>query len=274
MSRVWLLVLFITIALGIQPLFAHPQHEPLILAQAFPPGPSTPAAPTDDSEEILDQEIPESIGNNQYIQESRRLANLAYETYQYGDYDLSASLSLEAIRYAELSDEYIALQLKIMAANEAIAVAKSSLDWASSSGASGQHPSEYGEAETWYNQSLSFRTAEDWDEAYNAARRAIDILAYIGGVVPDTGRTGPLPATYTVRAWATYRDCFWNIAARPWVYGDGHRWRTLYEANRSKLPQPGNPNLIEPGMVITIPSIRGETRRGAWDPATTYRPLN
>jgi hypothetical protein len=32
------------------------------------------------------------------------------------------------------------------------------------------------------------------------------------------------------------------------------------------MPDPANPDLIEPGMVIDIPSIRGETREGMWRP--------
>jgi nucleoid-associated protein YgaU len=82
-----------------------------------------------------------------------------------------------------------------------------------------------------------------------------------------------LPATYTVRKWDIYGDCFWNIAGRPWVYNDPHRWRTLYEANRSKLDNPNNPNIIEPGTVLDIPSIKGETRQGEWDSNRTYEPL-
>jgi len=239
--------------------------------------PAEPAVFAEPSPIGAEQEIPDSIRNNQYFLESQRLAKLAHETYQYGDYDLSASLSEEAIRYAELSDEYVARQLKILAANEAIAAARRSLDWASSSGAARQYSSEYSDAEAWYNRSLAARTGEDWDDAYNAARRAIDIMsvmrppAAVTGTPVVTGRTA-LPATYTVRPWGTSRDCFWNIAARPWVYGDGRRWRVLYEANRSKLPEPGNPNLIEPGMVIEIPSIRGEIRQGAWDPSRVYTP--
>lgn len=79
-----------------------------------------------------------------------------------------------------------------------------------------------------------------------------------------------LPATYTVRTWASSRDCFWVIAAYPWVYGDPEKWRLLYNANKSKLPKPDNPDLLLPGTVLDIPSIRGETRQGAWDSSKTY----
>jgi len=83
----------------------------------------------------------------------------------------------------------------------------------------------------------------------------------------------PLPAQYTVRTWSTFKDCFWNIAGRPWVYNDPHKWKILYEMNKSMLPDSNNPDLIEPGMVIDIPSIMGESRQGMWDPTRTYLPL-
>jgi nucleoid-associated protein YgaU len=62
------------------------------------------------------------------------------------------------------------------------------------------------------------------------------------------------------------RDCFWRIAEYDFVYGDPWQWRELYEANRDKLPDPNNPDLMLPGMVIEIPSLDGETRSGFWNP--------
>ncbi|MDR0761363.1 MAG: hypothetical protein LBF74_14855, partial [Treponema sp.] len=55
-------------------------------------------------------------------------------------------------------------------------------------------------------------------------------------------------------------DCFWDIAGL--VYGDPYRWPILYEANRSKLEDPDNPDLLEAGTVLEIPSINGERREG------------
>lgn len=60
------------------------------------------------------------------------------------------------------------------------------------------------------------------------------------GTPPD-----PVPASYTVKS----GDCLWNIAKKE--YGDGSRWREIYEANKGVLGT--NPNLIYPGQVITIP---------------------
>jgi nucleoid-associated protein YgaU len=67
-----------------------------------------------------------------------------------------------------------------------------------------------------------------------------------------------LPKYYTVGAWPP--DCFWVIAEL--VYGDPFRWTILYEANRSKLEDPDNPDLLEAGAVLEIPSINGERREG------------
>ncbi|MDR2150895.1 MAG: hypothetical protein LBO67_08855 [Spirochaetaceae bacterium] len=88
--------------------------------------------------------------------------------------------------------------------------------------------------------------------------------------VPPPPDPAILPATYTVRTWSSSKDCFWNIAAQPWAYGDGNQWRVLYNANKSKLVDPNTPDLLEPGVVLDIPSIKGETRSGAWDATVSY----
>ena len=93
------------------------------------------------------------------------------------------------------------------------------------------------------------------------------------GKAMNSPSTPPLPAKYRVRSYKVYKDTLRNIAARPWVYNDPTKWRVLYNANKSKLPQPNNPNLIYPGMILNIPSIRGEVRQGLWDPKLKYQPL-
>jgi hypothetical protein len=253
---------------------------------------TTLAAAATDSE----PEIPRNLRNNRYFTESLRLANLARLSYTAGDYDVSTNYAEESIRYARLSDEYIALQLKIRETNNAIAAAKTRLDWAVSSGASTEFPGEYGEAQGHYDAARAFRTAEEWDPAIDSANRVILLLANVHGpipreppppapvVVPVQAPPVPpppppppekalLPSQYVVRPWNLYKDCFWNIAGRPWVYGDSRQWRRLYEANRAKLPEPGNPDLIHPGMVLDIPSIRGEARQGLWNEGIEYPSL-
>jgi len=212
-----------------------------------------------------DPPLPENVINNRFFLESQRLAELAQTTYEYGDYDTSAMFAHEATRNAQLSDEFVARQLKIKETNDAIAAAKTSMDRAVSSGAADKHPFEYSESQSLYNASLTSRANEEWDDAILAANMVVELLAHIDG--PRTPSPGaPLPAQYTVRTWLSVRDCLWNIAGRFWAYDDPFKWRILYEANKSKLPDPNNPNLIEPGTIIDIPSIRGETRQGMWEP--------
>lgn len=57
----------------------------------------------------------------------------------------------------------------------------------------------------------------------------------------------PPPQTYTV----VKGDCLWKIAKM--YYGDGSKYPIIYNANRDVIG--GNPNLIYPGQVLTIPAI-------------------
>lgn len=76
------------------------------------------------------------------------------------------------------------------------------------------------------------------------------------------GDTVELPAYYIVQLRPRRRDTLARIASFDFVYGDAHEWRRLYEANRDILPNPDNPNLILPGMQLTIPEREGEQRAG------------
>lgn len=53
------------------------------------------------------------------------------------------------------------------------------------------------------------------------------------------------PKTYTVKK----GDCLWNIAKS--LYGSGADYSKIYAANKGTIG--GNPNLIYPGQVLTIP---------------------
>ncbi|MFG6368151.1 MAG: LysM peptidoglycan-binding domain-containing protein [Lachnospiraceae bacterium] len=53
------------------------------------------------------------------------------------------------------------------------------------------------------------------------------------------------PKTYTIVS----GDCLWNIAKK--FYGNGSKYTEIYNANKSVIG--GNPNLIYPGQVLTIP---------------------
>lgn len=64
---------------------------------------------------------------------------------------------------------------------------------------------------------------------------------------PEGEREGAPAAseTYTVQK----GDCLWNIAKKK--LGNGNRWREIYDLNRNKI---SNPNKIQPGWVLTLPT--------------------
>jgi nucleoid-associated protein YgaU len=76
----------------------------------------------------------------------------------------------------------------------------------------------------------------------------------------DQTAADPKPRYYVVQP----GDTFNSIAADPRIYDSRNEWFTLYQANRNKLDNPDNPNLLVPGMVIEIPSITGEIRKGSY----------
>ena len=59
------------------------------------------------------------------------------------------------------------------------------------------------------------------------------------------GQPNGMPKTYTV----VKGDCLWYIAKR--FYGKGGEWPKIYSANKAIIG--GNPNLIYPGQVFTLP---------------------
>jgi nucleoid-associated protein YgaU len=228
------------------------------------PAEETPALAEEAPAEAEQEEVSVPAHDNEYLQESHRLAKLAEKSFSEGDYDASTKYADEAAWFAKKSDVYVA-----------ITTAKSYLDRAVSSGVSVQFSPEYREAENWYRQSLNASESEEWDIAIAAANMVVELLE--GLDASDSVTTSvplpALPAAYTVRPWSVSKDCFWNIAGFPWVYGNPRQWRVLYNANKSKLPNPNNPNILEPGTVLDIPSIKGELREGEWDSARSYEPL-
>jgi nucleoid-associated protein YgaU len=93
-------------------------------------------------------------------------------------------------------------------------------------------------------------------EAEERARQEAESRRSSGGQAD----AGLKPRYYIVRA----GDTFNSIAANPLVYSNRNEWYTLYQANRDKLGNPDNPDLLAPGTVIEIPSIVGEIREGTY----------
>ena len=63
--------------------------------------------------------------------------------------------------------------------------------------------------------------------------------------------TASSPAPVSARSYTVVKgDCLWTIAKK--FYGSGGKYTLIYEANREVVG--GNPNLIYPGQVLTIPA--------------------
>lgn len=54
--------------------------------------------------------------------------------------------------------------------------------------------------------------------------------------------------TYSVWIWQENGDCLWKIAEK--FYGDGKKWKIIYEANKAKIK---DPRKIYPKQKLIIP---------------------
>ncbi len=71
-------------------------------------------------------------------------------------------------------------------------------------------------------------------------------------VVKKTRETDNSPAPAAAQSYTVVKgDCLWNIAKR--FYGNGSLYTVIYNANQAIIG--GNPNLIYPGQVLTIPPV-------------------
>jgi hypothetical protein len=189
--------------------------------------------------------------SNQYLLECNKLITQAEQASTAVKYDEAIRLATEAQKNAQLSDDYATLQVKIKGVNEAIAATEPRINRAKETGAAKTYAEIFDGAEAAFTEAVDSRTREEWDKSLTAIQRSIALL--------DTMPGGPmLAAQYRV----TSRDNLWNIAAKPEIYGNPFQWRNIYNANRDKMPESTNPNLINPGMILDIPSISGETRAG------------
>ena len=205
-------------------------------------------APLYAAEDEVQPSRADDLVNNKYLVENKRLVALAEKSLADGKFDDAVKNAAEAEKFADQSDKYVD-------AYKAFDAAQARMDWAVKTGIHRRYAEIYAEAEAAFAEATGFRSDEKWDETKTASLRVMTIMEQ----VPDEL---PLPAQYLVKAWGEVKDCLWNIAARPEVYNDAAQWRRLYTANRSKFPQPDNPNLIEPGMILDIPSINDEFRFG------------
>ena len=115
----------------------------------------------------------------------------------------------------------------------------------------------YNSAFALFQDSRADFDSKKYDESLEKSQQVIALLKDLKG-----GKV--LPAFYEVILNVNDRDCLWKIAGYDFVYGDPWKWTVLYEANKNTMPEPDNPDLIEPGQILKIPSLKGETRTGTY----------
>ena len=211
-----------------------------------------------------------SYDNNEYQRKSRAYSELARRAYDEGDYDASIEYARLAEENAQKSADYIQYMLARIEAEQAMNKARTRYTWAKNNKAEEKHPEAFKTATEALQAGHTAFENKDFDVAVVCAKKVLDALAVVTG---DESSFATLPAQYRIRTWRGERDCLWNIAKDRAIYGNPYLWKKIYEANKHKFPDPNNPDWIEPGIILTIPSLNGEKRSGMYDPAVTYEKL-
>ena len=201
-----------------------------------------------------------SYKNNTYQKLANEYTKKAEAALDAGEYALSEEYAAKAAENAELSKAYID---KMLAQSNA----QKKLDWAKSVGADKTFPTAYSAAEEAFSNANTSYDKGDYLSALQYAKAVSDALDGVREVTP-------LPQFYVVRPWAETKDCYWNISGRKYIYNNPLLWENLYQANKSKMPRPNDPNLILPGMKMEIPSIAGELREGTYSSNKEYEPFS
>lgn len=204
-----------------------------------------------------------SYKDNTYQKLADEYTKKAQVALDAGMYDDAVEYSKLAEENAELSKAYIQMMMVKKSAEDSIKIAKNKIAWADGINASVTYPMAYTAAVENLESAETAFGKEDFEKATEYAKLVLESL---DGVTEKT----PLPEYYIVRPWAESKDCFWNISGRSYVYNNPWLWENLYQANKNNIPKPSDPNLIEPGMKMKIPSINGEYRAGTYDPKKKY----
>jgi nucleoid-associated protein YgaU len=217
----------------------------------------------------------QSLLDNQYYHKAQDLLAQSQKAFNSGNYDLSTSLANQAADQLKQSDAYIAELTQFYRANGYLSLAKDRVAYAKSINADVHYKDAYDKAAADVTDSKTALDAKDYPKSIGLSKEAIALLADVAPVAAQPQPATPsLPQYYTVRLILEARDCFWRIAAYPFVYNNPWKWRLLYNANKDILENPKNPDLIEPGMRFIIPPLGNETREGDWDPNVQYPPLS
>ena len=203
------------------------------------------------------------LTDNPYYEEAQELRRQAEQAIDDGEYDRAVELSREAQELTQQARDWAEEQLLRYQANAWTNRAEERLNFAERVDAEERYTEEYENATQFYEEAESLFEDEEYEDSIQASRNVISALQAVRAVSPSDQVK---PRYYIVRLIPERRDCFWRIAGYEFIYDNPWEWRRIYEANRDKIPNPENPDLIEPGTVLYIPSIDGETRQGTWQP--------
>lgn len=208
-----------------------------------------------------------SYKNNTYQKLAEEYTVKAQKAMDAGEYEMAVDYAAKAEENAALSEAFIKTMTARNSAENAINLAKNRIEYVKGIRGDVNYPLAFNDAQNYLAQADTAFSSEKYADAENAANQVLEVLA-------DVKEMTPLPKFYIVCPWEDTKDCFWNISGRPYVYNNPLLWENLYQANKNKLPEPNNPNLIKPGMKMEIPSISGEYRDGVYSPSVKYDSFN
>ncbi|VDB01068.1 hypothetical protein S1OALGB6SA_2166 [Olavius algarvensis spirochete endosymbiont] len=202
----------------------------------------------------------QSLQDNEFYTKMVELRDMSREAFEEGDYAEAKRLALESQSYSERSEAWIEERLAAFRASAGLNQLKNLLDQVASWGAETKHPKVFAEGTDYYNKAYAeFHNDENYVQSFKTSRSGMEVLTKIVAITDVE-----TPAYYVVRLLPGNTDCLWNIAGYDFIYNDPSKWRAIYDANESAMPEADNPHLILPGMILEIPSVSGETRSGTW----------
>ena len=204
-----------------------------------------------------------SLSENPDYVKAKELNKLAQKAYSEGDYEKAYEQAEQARQHVAKADAYVAsLGLKSKA-NTLFYQASKRVEHAKTKDGKVTSSPTFKKAVSDLEIAKSALSSDQYEKSIEHSNKVIEGL---NGVVPNS----PLPKYYRVRLIPSKRDCFWRIAEYKFIYNNPWKWKLIYDANRSKLHEPDNPNLLFPGQVLVIPSQNGEFREGTYNSKKPY----
>src|SRR6056297_752498 len=205
----------------------------------------------------------QNLQNNEDYRESLRYKRLSEEAIEEGEYDKAIEYAEKPKEYSQKSEEYIQFMMAKYRANSALWKARNRRGQVKRADGHLSEPEKFSTAEALIakaDELFQKDTEESFKESREASNQAVEVL---DSIEPPKAEN-LLPAAYVVRDMPGEEDCFWRISSYEFIYDDPAGWWPIYQANKDKLPEPDNPDLILPGMVMEIPEREGENRYGVW----------